>query len=599
METEKVFDIVLTLKNMNALPPIDFSQGDINSVRLNITVKDLDLTNSTIKIFIQKPSNERVYQDCEITNGINGTLTVLLTTESYNEHGYYRAELGITHGEKTVMTQPFRYVSRPAVTSTNYSKNDYINFDKYDLKPMQVISKPILAPDYIGQEAINTTGTGRLYFAKGLSEKDWVASDDSVSPDDFPGLNDFDRVQNAISYAITAKKSIRLTRMYNITNSYPLDLNKPEDRWVLRFFGNGGGFLKNNSGFMFTSSREGLNGDYYFHSVIFEGVQNVGGKCLDADNLMRTELAGCTFRNLDTVLEANPGYAQSFSFIGGRIVGGRGSAVLVASTYGVLFSGVLIEHREHFFTQIETTESHDLLTQFNVKDCLIEGLTGYGIYLLKSGSVDISGNYFEANQQGNILFAENAYTHRISLTSNNIYETGAYLQTAAIVWAGSFVSARSVSNVINNVSKHDTTLVTGGRIESICDVNIGVQYDNIDPDKVLLIESNEQKFERDEITKVDTTNFGHFTRMRTSKSIVLPPSSKAIYTFDFPVELYTDDFITVQGSADSSSNFTINSYIRNGSDKKKLNISITNHKTTESTVSIIPVILKPFFSISG
>ena len=173
----KTFDILLDIEKEIYSPSnllFSVSINDLNNVQLNFVITQdgapIDLTNKTIELAVKKPSGLATYQDCEITSGIEGKATVLLSLQAYDEYGIYTAEVYVKEIDNLSVTSPFYYQSKSAILETEVigggSSNYFIFGD----------GAPIDAPARLGQIYIDRLNKG-AYIATGETIEDWEPID--------------------------------------------------------------------------------------------------------------------------------------------------------------------------------------------------------------------------------------------------------------------------------------------------------------------------------------------------------------------------------------------------------------------------------------
>lgn len=180
------------MKNNKKNPLIQVKETDLNSIKFIFQVQDdgtsIDLTGATARLSIKKPSELTVFQDCEITNAVEGYCEVLLTTQAYIEVGSYSGELVITKPatatdpEITTVTRSFTYSSLSSILDdeTLQSANDWQTLHEMmlnaDMRPVLGEGSPnsIITPEYQGQTYLDTIGLV-MYFASTLLIDGWLA----------------------------------------------------------------------------------------------------------------------------------------------------------------------------------------------------------------------------------------------------------------------------------------------------------------------------------------------------------------------------------------------------------------------------------------
>jgi hypothetical protein len=108
-----------------------FSQNDLNTIEINIFLKSnnqpFDITGSTPRIVIKKPSKLTVIQDCTIVDALLGKMKVILDTQAYCEPGLHQVELYLYEGSEVLVPGRFSYISNDAILNdkTVESNNDW------------------------------------------------------------------------------------------------------------------------------------------------------------------------------------------------------------------------------------------------------------------------------------------------------------------------------------------------------------------------------------------------------------------------------------------------------------------------------------------
>jgi hypothetical protein len=183
----KTYEIVLDIeKDLYNSSNILFtvSRNDFDSVELTFHIKqddtNFDLTGTTVQLAIKKPSGLTVYQDCEITNALEGEAKIRLSNQSYIEYGIYTAEVYVRDADQLAVTSAFYYSSRSAIMEdeTIESVNDWSALQMalfaYDIKPIITDGFPTETPEYIGQMAFDAINN-IAYIANDLTSASWQA----------------------------------------------------------------------------------------------------------------------------------------------------------------------------------------------------------------------------------------------------------------------------------------------------------------------------------------------------------------------------------------------------------------------------------------
>lgn len=222
--------------------------------------------------------------------------------------------------------------------------------------------------------------------------------DEALSPELYEG-SDFVKVQMALDEALDQNKSVKFTRMYDITG-HTLMINRPElyyatDRKQLYLIGTGGGIIKNDSGFIFNALYDNT-GDINVSNLKFESTAGAGTVVWNGDKIIRIKSQNNQYRNVDTILSAPTLFTQSTYFINEHITGGDGWKFEAKRFLDVLIEACLIEDCENFLRNTEVL-SIPGSNSLRIINNLIENLRGDTITLGGSYSLVISNNYIEFN----------------------------------------------------------------------------------------------------------------------------------------------------------------------------------------------------------
>ena len=433
---------------------------------------------------------------------------------------------------------------------------------------------------------------------KGKLEETFAkVTDNAISPDDFKG-SDYQKVQAAIIYAIKNKKSIRLARMYDITNNNPLYIDKPDDRWSLYFYGVGGGFIKTNTGYFFSTNYNYI-GDLNYNCVKFESIAGSGAKIFNGNKIIRVFSLACVYRSIDTVASAKDSYLQSYRFNGDSIVGGKGNAIECAGAFDMVFTSVLVEHRENFFRQFKDTSS-DYPSLYNVtfRDVSVEGLSGMAYFFCSVNLLTIDGGYYEKNGLGDIYFDPNGNYTLVSISNiRSQTEIGNPNKLSLIRWGGMVQEAKVFNLIGVSLPVNDTTSIKSGFITTENERQQGEgTVRNIDPNKRLIRYRSSKDYTNEK--GVATTNLGMFKRIKRDYKSDINPNSYIMLTVTFPELIYTDDTVTVQMDKPDGQEIILCSYNKNKYNSS-IEVWVKNNSNSVGAITLHVNVLKPFFSVSG
>lgn len=123
---------------------------------------------------------------------------------------------------------------------------------------------------------------------------------------------------------------------------------------------------------------------------------------LDSNKLLRVFIQGCAISNLKLV--KTTGYLQSIYLGPNNNIRGWNGIFLEANggAYDVRAHGCQIEHGGNFWSTIDNTGNKSV-SCCGVDNCLVEGLSGYGILYSHSRGFYVSNCYFEGNADPDII----------------------------------------------------------------------------------------------------------------------------------------------------------------------------------------------------
>lgn len=251
-----------------------------------------------------------------------------------------------------------------------------------------------------------------------LEEIELNITQHAVNPDQFEG-NDLQKLQQAIDFVINSIEvvGIRLHRMFNITGLGSLKINQSHiNRKPIYLFGEGGGIIKNDTGYILDSD-EWRTGDIHTSHCRFESVEGGNTTFLNGDKIIRYFDVGSTFNNVDKVVKA-AGYLQSIYLNQTSIVGGLGYAITFNAAYDVHFNQILVEHRDSFIHQTKNGGENTKIFTFTITDSVIEGLRNNA--MLFDGviaSINFDGLYLEKNALNDVTFNTGSYINIANFTN--------------------------------------------------------------------------------------------------------------------------------------------------------------------------------------
>jgi len=434
-------------------------------------------------------------------------------------------------------------------------------------------------------ETIQARGGEPLLYNR-LDKVDTQLADNAISPDQFIGT-DFSKLQQAINYAIANNKSIRFSRMYDITGLGILNIDKTGiGRKTTYFLGVGGGIIKNDSGYIFTSLATGLVGDIVSDKMKYESVSNGSTVVWNGNKIIRlTSIADC-YINVDGVFEANSTYAQSVSFFKFTITGGQGWAFEWKKSYDVTIEG-LIEHRQHGIRNTSFTGNPDN-DNLRIVNSVIEGLTGKAMELGSSFAVLIQGNYMELNAGGYIGLSQSANFHNgLTIIGNSFQPSQTQIDTnipgidlGKIGSNGAFSSGNSAIGVLYNLTEGGNA----GRLSSIGDISYNGNK---------VIGSTSLLSDLGKITTLSNGNsYGSISKKKyiATGVIFIAGESKDV-TINTDLTLTTSDIISIGSSLPTGNwDFTIQNWRKSGT--SDIIVRIRNDSTGAQTLTPFAIILQ-------
>ncbi|ALV21069.1 hypothetical protein [Carnobacterium antarcticum] len=254
------------------------------------------------------------------------------------------------------------------------------------------------------QARVDASGRAYTTLKKRLDEKEQETTAQfqqtkrniSITPDDFTGLTDSEKITNAYAFALENKiPNIRLNRTYDLTGG---SVFLPEGDWIGEVGFIDGHLVKYDSGYMFTraSTSNGINSPM-FHHVRFTG--DPEGKTIisDGDKMIRHAFYSCYFKYISGIKTTK--YTQSL-----RIINCEGSlftSPFIESPHNldtVIDGGRMESSMEPLIEALSTELTSYACTNLRINNCVIEGYTQKCPIRLSSAiGLDISRNYFEKN----------------------------------------------------------------------------------------------------------------------------------------------------------------------------------------------------------
>lgn len=424
----------------------------------------------------------------------------------------------------------------------------------------------------------------------------FINNHSSISPDQFEG-SDTQKLQLAINKAKETLRGIKIDRKYVIENSLILtNLDDINTRFPITFYGVNNGVLYCNKPIDLFTSKTLNNGDFIFNNVNFESESGKLTKIFNCNNIIRTKLINCYFKNVDTIIYSdNKRYCQSFLITQSSIIGGQGNAIDIEGCYDLKIVNCLIETRENFFNhKFVKGQLHTELTNLIIENNVIEGLTGFNMKLGSTRGTVLEGNYYEFNNY-EIEFLNDSLIMGFTL-KNNIRLGEKKNSEVFIKLNGSCQSFISENNMCDNIPMFDTTNLTYGHVISNNDkITNETTPGNIDTNRIISLKTDNYTSYNNGVN----TELGLFKRkICVKENINLPQSTTQLIEFDFQSHINLDDLISVQAtSSQLNDKFIICNKVRSNT---KIYLSIKNEDTKEIIFPNITItVLQPYFSTTN
>lgn len=374
----------------------------------------------------------------------------------------------------------------------------------------------------------------------------------SISPDDFHGT-DYQKVQQALDYALENNVAVIFTKMYDITGN-TLMINRPEfyyatDRKQLYLIGAGGGIKKTDSGFIFSATYD-ATGDINVSNLKYESVAGAGTKVWNADKIIRVMSSNCQYVNVDTIVSAPNNFTQSLYFLHEHITGGNGWKFEARKYIDTTIKNCLIEDCVNGIRNTEgLAESQN--TKLRIKDNLIENLTGTSIMLGSVWSSEISGNYFELNAGYVDLKTLNLYYHMGLKLDGNMFT----LSAAQVADSTPSILLGNIDGAVTHGNGGATALGnTSNGVLFSCEFDassyitgIGNRGGIIGTGKARFIQLSRPIYTNNADGSTGT-NFGFFSRITSSLEITINAAATSAYTIPFQNLVSNTDLYSVSFS---------------------------------------------------
>ena len=258
--------------------------------------------------------------------------------------------------------------------------------------------------------------------------------------------DDSKAVQKAITWCVENKKNLEVDGMHLIRTSLVIDRKVDSSKFYEYFIlssNSGGGFVTDTAIPIFTSSIP-FTGSPVSQLVNFRDItfrttdNNLASFVLDSSKFLRIQFVNCSFNGIK-LLNANK-YVQTIYLTNCNIRNFKGYFFkCMSNTYDFKMIGCIAEHGDG--TCLYLTNP----TGCSIQSSLIEGMKGTAITFNGSRGINISGNYFEGNEEADIRCDVKALCRGVAIIGNlfaNINKTG---NLYSIYW-GPTVGAVSYGN---------------------------------------------------------------------------------------------------------------------------------------------------------
>jgi hypothetical protein len=432
-------------------------------------------------------------------------------------------------------------------------------------------------------------------------------NDNAISPENFNG-DDFEKIQQALDYAIEHDISIKFTKMYDITNKGSLLINKANGSWdndrrILYLIGCGGGIIKNDGGAIFTATFQKI-GDINVNALKFKSVAGAGTVVWDCDKLIRIKSNYCSYINVDTVVSATNQYAQSLRFEHENITGGNGWAFDFLKSYDTTISDNLIETRENGIRNTANIPNEINNKNLRIINNCIEALYGKCIELGGSFGTSFLHNYFEfcgeyvdletlANNHQGLVFMNNGFNMKQEQIDSNMFPVliGRTIREVNVDETNEIIQTCCFIGNVSNGNLYDKTGT--GEIISIGDRYFPVS--NANDNVVNLFGINRIN---PNVTGITDIRSGGIVRgFKHTSQLILPVGYKNVVNrnitipyFKYPIK--DEDIVTIQFLP--CDNVRLNSYSvnQNGSNTSLVRLNIENTGTSEITCTLTITVMK-------
>lgn len=450
---QKVYNLQLDFIYKMPVPKIELIKGDVGGNLLNIQLTNMlqpvDLTGSTVTVTIRKSDNITVVYDTTIVS--NDTVNFIPDSNALSTLGTVNCTVEVFNGSVRTTSIKFNY---KVIDSLN-SSDDIASFKDYPILNKLIGDVQALNNNYTAAENTRVTNENQRSnneSTRNINENSRVSAENSrvnefalmknayetathentlveltdgrqdkinniiydnigqrmdahssqlndmaISPEKFIG-DDFQKLQQALDYAIINGVMIRISKMYNITGKGSLIINKQPDygdRRILYIRGDGGGIQKDDAGFIFDATTIHV-GDIDINKIRFKSVENAGTTVWNGAKIIRINSYNNEYVNVDHAIKSYDRYVQTVKFKNEHIVGGKGWAFEWYQSIDTDIIHCTIENRENGIRNDDSYSTGYSNVNLRIKDNTIQGLSGTAIKLATCDGMAIEGNYIES-----------------------------------------------------------------------------------------------------------------------------------------------------------------------------------------------------------
>lgn len=307
-----------------------------------------------------------------------------------------------------------RYVPRFTGTYSPTQQYEVLDVADNGMGTSYVLKKPAPA----GTPLSNTTYWAIYGASSGAvinlqNQIDAIKNEIAITPDEIStGATDYDKLQDAIDYALANKVDVFLNRDYDITGhtiNYPKDADgSGNTRFKTCIYG--GGIIKTDAGLMFNGNDNAS--DNYFFNVRFSG--GINTYVLNS-KIIRTFFAFCQFEGLKSLYEISSAdsYIQSLKMEQCTATGMSDYFIQCNGAYDITINSCNFEKGYGAFI-CYALGIHNRMSGVTISNCCIESVD-HGVIIKNTLDTNLSNLYFEGNTDDNI---------KISGTNENILISG-------------------------------------------------------------------------------------------------------------------------------------------------------------------------------